>query len=47
MEQRTNQELMVLDGRYRTMFDLQAARFAEGDDGDDGDVDTEVNEVLG
>lgn len=44
VEEGTHQELMVLDGRYRTMFDLQAARFA---DGDAGDADTEVNEVLG
>jgi ABC-type multidrug transport system fused ATPase/permease subunit len=26
----SHEELMALDGRYRTMFDLQASRFAEG-----------------
>jgi ABC-type multidrug transport system fused ATPase/permease subunit len=28
----THDELMALDGRYRTMFDLQAQRFAAGED---------------
>jgi ABC-type multidrug transport system fused ATPase/permease subunit len=27
----THTELMALGGRYRTMFDLQAARFARGE----------------
>ena len=27
----SHEELMVLGGRYRTMFDLQASRFARGD----------------
>ncbi len=39
-------ELMAADGRYRTMFDLQAARFALGlsddDELDDADVDVDV-----
>ncbi len=30
VEEGTHDELMALGGRYRTMFDLQAARFAEG-----------------
>ena len=30
----SHEELMAAGGRYRTMFDLQAARFAEGDFGD-------------
>jgi ABC-type transport system involved in cytochrome bd biosynthesis fused ATPase/permease subunit len=30
----THDELMALNGRYRTMFDLQAERFtAEGEEG--------------
>jgi ATP-binding cassette, subfamily B, bacterial len=33
----THDELMQLNGRYRTMFDLQASRFAEGED-DEGVV---------
>jgi ATP-binding cassette, subfamily B, bacterial len=33
----SHEELMAAGGRYRTMFDLQAARFAE----DDGDLDGE------
>jgi ABC-type multidrug transport system fused ATPase/permease subunit len=28
----THDELMALNGRYRTMFDLQAERFAEEED---------------
>jgi ABC-type multidrug transport system fused ATPase/permease subunit len=28
----THDELMAAGGRYRTMFDLQAARFAAGED---------------
>jgi hypothetical protein len=32
----THDELMALGGRYHTMFELQASRFAEG-----GDVETE------
>ena len=32
----THDELMALDGRYRTMFDLQASRFSlDGDGGPD------------
>ncbi len=30
IEHGSHDELVALDGRYRTMFDLQAARFAEG-----------------
>jgi ABC-type multidrug transport system fused ATPase/permease subunit len=30
----THDELMALGGRYRTMFDLQASRFEEGEDGE-------------
>src|SRR5262249_8484628 len=33
----THDELMQLNGRYRTMFDLQASRFAEGEE-DEGVV---------
>jgi ABC-type multidrug transport system fused ATPase/permease subunit len=33
----THDELILLGGRYRTMFDLQASRFAEGGEADDGD----------
>jgi ABC-type multidrug transport system fused ATPase/permease subunit len=32
----THDELMALGGRYRTMFDLQAARFAAGDEAEEG-----------
>src|SRR5436305_3248123 len=36
----THDELMALGGRYRTMFDLQATRFAAGDmSGEVGDAD--------
>jgi hypothetical protein len=28
----THDELMALGGRYRTMFDLQAQRFADAED---------------
>jgi ABC-type multidrug transport system fused ATPase/permease subunit len=34
----THDELMALGGRYRTMFDLQAQRFAAGDAEDDDGV---------
>ena len=35
----THDELMAKDGRYRTMFDLQAQRFiAEGEEGTTYDV---------
>ena len=36
----SHDELMAKGGRYRTMFDLQASRFAEGLPVDDEDVDT-------
>ena len=32
----THDELMALNGRYRTMFDLQAQRFGEGEDEEEG-----------
>jgi ABC-type multidrug transport system fused ATPase/permease subunit len=32
MELGTHDELMALGGRYRTMFDLQASRFGEGEE---------------
>ena len=32
----THDELMALNGRYRTMFDLQAQRFGSGEDADEG-----------
>ena len=32
IEHGTHDELMALDGRYRTMFDLQASRFTELDE---------------
>ena len=37
----THEELMAAGGRYQTMFDLQASRFADGDDraGGVGDID--------
>jgi ATP-binding cassette subfamily B protein len=34
----SHDELMALGGRYRTMFDLQAARFAEGKEEDDAEA---------
>ena len=34
----THDELMALDGRYRTMFDLQAQRFGEPEEGQTYDV---------
>jgi ATP-binding cassette, subfamily B, bacterial len=34
----THDELMALDGRYRTMFDLQAQRFGEPEEGRTYDV---------
>jgi ATP-binding cassette, subfamily B, bacterial len=37
----THDELMAADGRYRTMFDLQASRF--GEDGE-GEADPDVLE---
>jgi ATP-binding cassette, subfamily B, bacterial len=46
VEEGSHDELMTTGGRYKTMFDLQAARFAEGlDDTDDVDdaVLSEVN----
>jgi len=39
----THDELMAAEGRYRTMFDLQAQRFT---DGTDGDVDDEEEVTL-
>jgi len=50
VEQGTHDELMALGGHYRTMFDLQAARFAEGlpaDPDDDGIVTSDLSEVDG
>ncbi|HMQ25243.1 MAG TPA: ABC transporter ATP-binding protein, partial [Acidimicrobiales bacterium] len=41
----THDELMARGGRYRTMFDLQAQRFAEGLTAD-GDAPTEGEEVA-
>jgi ATP-binding cassette subfamily B protein len=35
----THDELMMLGGRYHTMFTLQAERFAEGKDVDAGDAE--------
>jgi ABC-type multidrug transport system fused ATPase/permease subunit len=34
----THDELMTLGGRYRTMFDLQAQRFSEEEEGRTYDV---------
>ncbi len=34
----THEQLMAADGRYRTMFDLQASRFGE-DDPEEKDLD--------
>jgi len=42
VEQGSHDELMALGGRYRTMFDLQASRFAA----DAGDSETEGTDVL-
>lgn len=43
VEEGSHEELMARRGRYRTMFDLQAARFAEGlPEDDDEDATTEV-----
>ena len=40
VEEGSHDQLMTAGGRYRTMFDLQAARFADGlDDDDDNDDD--------
>ena len=36
----THDELMALGGRYRTMFDLQAQRFAQADDEEASGLDT-------
>ena len=41
----THDELMALEGRYRTMFDLQAQRFAEGLTAD-GDAAADAEEVA-
>jgi ABC-type multidrug transport system fused ATPase/permease subunit len=41
----THDELMALGGRYRTMFDLQAQRFARGVAVDDGEEEV-VFDVL-
>jgi ABC-type multidrug transport system fused ATPase/permease subunit len=32
----SHDELMAIGGRYRTMFELQASRFAEGEEGEEG-----------
>ena len=34
---------MAADGRYRTMFDLQAQRFAAGEPVDDDDVEVTLD----
>jgi ABC-type transport system involved in cytochrome bd biosynthesis fused ATPase/permease subunit len=34
----THEELIALNGRYRTMFDLQASRFGEADEEEEGVV---------
>jgi ABC-type multidrug transport system fused ATPase/permease subunit len=34
----THDELMALGGRYRTMFDLQAQRFADGQADEEGTI---------
>ncbi len=39
IEQGTHDELMTLGGRYHTMYELQASRFAENDGAGDGDED--------
>jgi ABC-type multidrug transport system fused ATPase/permease subunit len=44
VEQGSHDELMAARGRYRTMFDLQAARFAEGLDVDDEALDDEAGD---
>jgi ATP-binding cassette, subfamily B, bacterial len=44
VEEGSHDELMAAGGRYKTMFELQAARFAEGLD--EIDDDAEVEEVL-
>jgi ATP-binding cassette subfamily B protein len=40
----THDELMALGGRYRSMFDLQASRFADGDG--EPEYDDDGKEVL-
>lgn len=47
VEQGTHAELMAAGGRYRTMFDLQAARFAAGLEEDDDELDEEFEREFG
>jgi ATP-binding cassette subfamily B protein len=42
----SHEELMALDGRYRTMYDLQASRFAEVEAGNGTDGNAEQDEVT-
>ncbi|GIH21914.1 multidrug ABC transporter permease [Acrocarpospora phusangensis] len=42
IEQGSHEELLALDGRYATLFHLQADRFADGTDADETDIDEEV-----
>ncbi|MFN8022447.1 MAG: ABC transporter ATP-binding protein [Acidimicrobiales bacterium] len=43
----SHDELMALGGRYRSMFDLQASRFADGGEGDgEPEYDDDGKEVL-
>jgi ABC-type multidrug transport system fused ATPase/permease subunit len=39
----THAELMALGGRYRTMFDLQAQRFASGQPVDESEEEVELD----
>jgi ATP-binding cassette, subfamily B, bacterial len=42
----THDELMALGGRYKTMFELQAARFAEGLPEDDEETEAEALDAV-
>ena len=46
VEEGSHDELMASGGRYKTMFDLQAARFAEGLDEDDEDDEMDEMDEL-